>query len=80
MMYRLTIHGRWDDSFSRFAISRVGDANLIETENQFSCTSLYMLIQSPNCSLEKRSRRFSTLFFLCGPFCLDDLTGMTIDE
>jgi hypothetical protein len=64
MMHRLTIHGHPGDNYSRFAIFSVRDANLIEIENQFGSTALYMFVQIPNCSLKEPFRHFETLLFL----------------
>jgi hypothetical protein len=66
--------------FSRFAIILVRDANLIEIENQFGYTSLYMFVQILHCSLEKRSRHLQWPFVLCGVCSLGDLPGMTKDK
>jgi hypothetical protein len=79
MPYQLTIHGRWDGNFPRFAFFPVRDADILEIENQFEFTALYISVKIPNCSLKKRSRDLSKLPFFQGTCCLDDLIRRTKD-
>jgi hypothetical protein len=79
-MYRPTIHRRRDHNFSYRASFPVREANLIEIENQFGYTALYMFVQIPHDPLQKRSRDLQTLLLLWCTFCLDDVTGMTKEE
>jgi hypothetical protein len=55
-MYRLTKHRGEGDNFLRFGVFPIRDANFIEIKHQFGYTSLYLLVQILNYSLQKRSQ------------------------
>jgi hypothetical protein len=77
MMYHLTPYRPRLDDILGFAIFPVRNTNFVKIENQFSCTSPNVFIQTVDCSVEERSRCLQTLLFLRDAFRLDDLLGLT---
>jgi hypothetical protein len=64
MMYRLTKHRGDSDTFRRFAVFSIRDAEFVEIKHQFGYTAVYVLVHMLNYSLEKRSRYLRALLFL----------------
>jgi hypothetical protein len=71
IMYHQTKHRGERDNFLSFAVFPIRDANFVEIEYQFGYTSLYILEQILNHSLQKRSRYLQALLFLWPTCCLD---------
>jgi hypothetical protein len=79
-MYPLTKPRGGNDGFLHFAVFPIPDVNFVEIEHQFGYTTLCVIVQIPNCSLEKRSRHLQALLFLPGTFFVNYLIRMLNDE
>jgi hypothetical protein len=73
MTDRLAAYRVGDGGVARFAIFPVRNTNFVETENQFSRTSLDVFFKILDCSMGKRLWYFQTLLFVRDTFHTDDL-------
>jgi hypothetical protein len=80
MMHRLIKHRGEGDHSLRCAAFPIRDADFFEIKHQFGYTTLYIVVQILNYSVEQHSRDLRALPFLRATLCLDDLIRMLKPE